>query len=145
MATTPINNQAQALGSEKPDVWVATHKNVDSIQKNRKALSPRSPDMLLTYYLQFLTHAKSISTSHEQLTAPPIQKNIFTRHCSLSHIGELPKEQNFTHHEKMKESLLPTKKHVSSCHHFQHIQWADYSSFNAYIFRTATTQPWAKC
>lgn len=62
---------------EKPDVWVVAHENVDSIQKNRRALYPCNPDTLLIYYLQFHTRVKAISNPDEQLTATPIQKNIF--------------------------------------------------------------------
>lgn len=50
-ATTPINNQVQALSSEKLDVWVVAHENVENNEKNTRALHPRSPDKLFTYYL----------------------------------------------------------------------------------------------
>ena len=50
-ATAPINNQVQALASEKLDVWVVAHENMESNKKNTRALHPRSPDKLFTYYL----------------------------------------------------------------------------------------------
>lgn len=139
-----MNNQAQALASEKLDVWVATYENMESNQKTQEHYA-QCPDTLLTYYLQFHTHAKIISTPDEHSTATPIRKNIFAKTLFTFPYRKATKKQKLVHYEKMNKPLPPTREHISSYHHLQHIQVADYSPFSTCLLRPATSQTCARC
>lgn len=89
-----MNNQAQALASEKLDVWVATYENAESNQKTQEHYAHAAQTHCSLTTCSFTPMPKSFQPQMSTQQPRQFGKIFLQRPCSLSRTGKLQKSKN---------------------------------------------------